>query len=156
MITKHPDLSYVNSSEAYNGEVILQGSRLFIPVVNVGLMEEHPLNALPSGQVFVDRSYLVFKGLKSIVYNERSAGPPVWKEGPNEVFYFGALNLFDPDFYELKIVYETGELLLLDDSRLSSNHWVPVPTPRLAQNMEEGQTLPFLRNELFATVRPTV
>ncbi|MGI4884136.1 MAG: hypothetical protein ACRYFR_04160 [Janthinobacterium lividum] len=134
----------MNTAESYNGEIVLQGDCLFIPVINLGLMEKHPLNEQSNRQVFADRSYLVFEGVESMRYDDPEA--TIQDVHRDDVFYFGAYNLFDPALGELRIVYETGELLLLSDSRISLQQWTPLPTPNFKQNMVDDQVLPFLRN----------
>ncbi|MGI4742161.1 MAG: hypothetical protein ACRYG7_43950 [Janthinobacterium lividum] len=140
----YPDLAKVNSSEAYNGELLFVGEHLLIPVINLGLLPGHALNTQSREQAFVDRSYLRFTSVHSLTceYVVALARDP---HEPGEVFYFGALNLYYPPEGEFRIVYRTGDLLLLPDSRLSATHWVPTPTPQFRQNMADNQVHSFLR-----------
>lgn len=140
------DLLNVNSSDAYNGELLFVGEHVIIPVINLGLLPGHVLNTQSQEQVFVDRSYLRFIAVHSLTCecNFLAALP---RDPPErgEVFYFGATNLYYPQQGEFQIVYTTGDLLLLPVLRLSATHWVPSLTPRLRQNMDEDQVHSFLR-----------
>ena len=142
----YPDLLNVNSSDAYNSELLFVGEHVIIPVINLGLLPGHVLNTQSREQVFVDRSYLRFTAVHSLMC-ECSLQAALTRDPPErgEVFYFGAMNLYYPQEGEFQIVYTTGDLLLLPDSRLSATHWVPSPTPLLRQNMDEDQAHSFLR-----------
>jgi hypothetical protein len=140
------DLPKVNSSEAYNGELLFVGEQVVIPVINLSVLPGHALNTQSREQVFVDRSYLRFTAVHSLTcaYDLLVALARDLHE-PGDVFYFGAFNLYYPQEGEFRIVYTTGDLLLLPDSRLSATHWVPTPTPRFRQNMADSQVHSFLR-----------
>ena len=142
----YADLSTVNSSEAYNGELLFVGAQVVIPVINLGLLPGHALNTQSREQVFVDRSYLRFTAVHSLTCEyDLLAALAREPHEPGEVYYFGASNLYYPQEGEFRIVYTTGELLLLPDSRLSTTHWVPTPTPHFRQNMADSQVHSFLR-----------
>ncbi|RZK34783.1 MAG: hypothetical protein EOO61_13010 [Hymenobacter sp.] len=142
----YPDLAKVNSSEAYNGDLLFVGEQVVIPVINLGLLPGHLLNTQSREQLFVNRSYLRFTCVHSLTC-EYDALAALAREPhePGEVYDFGAFNLYYPHERDFRIVYTTGELLLLPNSRLSATHWVPTPTPRLRQNMADSQVHSFLR-----------
>lgn len=139
----YPDLANVNSSEAYNGNLFFVGEQVVIPVINLGILSGHALNTQSREQLFVDRSYLRFTSVHSLTcaYDALAA----LAREPGEAYDFGAFNLYYPHERDFRIVYTTGELLLLPNSRLSATHWVPTPTPRLRQNMADSQVHSFLR-----------
>jgi hypothetical protein len=141
----YPDLAKVNSSEAYNGELLFVGEQVVIPVINLGLLPGHALNTQLREQVFVDRSYLRFTSVHSLACEyDLTAALARAPHEPGEVYYFGALNMYYPQAGEFRIVYSMGDLLLLPDSRLSTTHWVPTPTPQFRQNMANSQVHSFL------------
>jgi hypothetical protein len=152
---KHPDLTTVNTSEAYIGELLLVSAQLVVPIINLGLLPGHPLNPQSREQVFVDRSYLRFTSVQSISCEVAAPGTlahDILARDAIEsglVFYCGASNIFCPQEIEFRLVADTGELVLPRDYRLSAAHWVPIPTPRLRQNMADSLVQPFLRAELW-------
>lgn len=153
---KYPDLTMVNTSEAYIGELLFVGAQLVVPMINLGLLPGHPLNPQSREQVFVDRSYLRFTSVHSLSCEHAAPGTPAHilfahdAQEADLVFYCGAYNIFYPQEVEFRLVADTGELVLLRNSQLAATHWVPIPTPRLRQNMSEGLVQPFLRAKLWA------
>lgn len=154
----YPDLTTVNSSEAYMGELLLVDAQVIVPLINLGVLPGHPLNPQGRAQRFVDRSYLRFTAVQSVSCEGPAPGTPLSDalardaQAPGLVFYCGAHNIFHPQDVEFRLVAGTGHLVLLRDSRLSAAHWVPIPTPRLRQNMADRFVQPFLRAELWPPV----
>jgi hypothetical protein len=152
---KYLDLTKANTSEAYIGELLLVGAQLVMPIINLGLLPGHPLNLQSIEQVFVDRSYLLFPSFQSVSCENVAPGTlahVLFAHDAQEsgfVFYCGAYNIFYPQEVEFRLVADTGELVLLRDSQLSATLWVPIPTPRLPQNMSDSLVQPFLRAELW-------
>lgn len=152
---KYPDLTTVNTSEAYIGELLFVGAQLVVPMINLGLLPGHPLNPQSREQVFVDRSYLRFTSVHSMSCAHAAPGTPAHvlvahdAQEAGLVFYCGAYNIFYPQEVEFRLVADTGELVLPRDSRLSAALWVPIPTPRLPQNMPDSLVQPFLRAKLW-------
>jgi hypothetical protein len=149
-------LDLINTSEAYIGELLFVGAQLVVPIINLGLLPGHPLNPQAREQVFVDHSYLLFPSVQSVSCANAAPGTlahVLFAHDAQEsgvVFYCGAHNIFYPQEVEFRLVADTGELVLLRDSRLSDTLWVPIPTPRLPQNMPDSLVQPFLRAELWA------
>jgi hypothetical protein len=145
MLNHRFDLSHINTSESYYGEIILRGDIICLPVINLGLMQGHPLND-EDRQVFIDKSYLVFKSVEYLLFNE--AGNVMPEENDEKlIFYFGGQSLLNSTVYEIKICCKAGTLIILEDSKIQSPLWAPVHTPLIKQNMDSMEVAKFINND---------
>lgn len=64
-MNKYINAEFVNTSEAYSQMMFFGNNNIVIPYVNINLMPDNPIN---NKQSFVDYSYYVLTGVKSMEY----------------------------------------------------------------------------------------
>lgn len=142
MIKKLGEHIEVDTSESYNSLIWLIDDNVIIPYVNLLLLDR----SSDLSEDFIDRSYLVFKGVKSLVsdfvtisFHDKLSTPI-----DSLVDYFMCWNDKRSNFVgsELSIAFSDSYLLLPDSWKKvnkSEGRWVPWSTPFYQSNMNETE-----------------
>ncbi|MES2732409.1 MAG: hypothetical protein V4714_11690 [Bacteroidota bacterium] len=149
MKTKFFNLDNINTSECYYRKMIIQGNSLFIPVINIGLMEDHSINNNTT-QLFIDRAYLLFKDIKSIRFNSASRELIGYSPESNRIlFYISGYDLEAKVSNEIEIECLYGKIIIFENSKMSDKMWIPIQTPNFSINMNPEDVQSFTDNNLI-------
>jgi hypothetical protein len=132
-----------HSSEAYYSNVYFDKSKLVIPYINFGFLDD-AVNPRSDRAVFADFAYLVCLGLK---YLKVDSGVLLGRrEDGDRILHFGGSQLDGPpELIDFEVVCRSAYVQLLPDSRLSDSIWVAVDSP--LRNLDAEMVSAFFRGE---------
>ncbi len=127
--------NHAHTSESYHRNILFKDNLIVVPYINFGLWE-HELNPSNKTMKYIDRSYLVMKGINRLsLYKQPDIITSDDDPAPIEIFVGGG-NLDFDKWIDIDVRCEEAYLLLPDDYEISEEMWIPIPTPNLPQNMD--------------------
>ncbi|MGN6641305.1 MAG: hypothetical protein ACTHJ8_20510 [Mucilaginibacter sp.] len=127
---------FINTTEAFYKDFFIKDGNMLIPYINLCLMQGHPINKgenvfnLNYGLIVL-RNIVLIKKNKKWIYDDSS-----FKYKKYQFLDIGGINVNVGDYEELKILFESGYLQVLDNAKFSEEFWIPIETPNYVINMD--------------------
>ena len=116
-----------NTSEAYYSNPIIEDEYITIPYINMGLMEEHPLNH-NNQQIFIDFCFLQILYPKYIsIYDKGVIKNELKKYDPNQSRWYGGSFVGGNSVFDGEIEVQASDVYLIipESYRTSLKMWMP-------------------------------
>ena len=139
------NIEFVNTSEAYEGTIMIGNNTMVIPFINATLMRNINLNDQNS---FVDFFYVVLETILRVEVTTNNS--PVNLVSNNfSCFKEQDYEYFDFRKASLKVACVRKFLIFADVFNVSKSRFIPVPTPNFPPNMEKSTVDTFFSNTVL-------
>jgi hypothetical protein len=149
-MNKYINAEFVNTSEAYSQIAFFGNNSIAIPYINIGLMPDNPIT---HRQSFVDYSYYVLTGVKSMEYGS-DRGKLLFgfdlliDDEPLIIEYIGLGN-YKSVGAEVKVECRELHYYTFDTSKISirPDDFIPYETPKFKQTLDTNEVEKFFSSQ---------
>ena len=144
---KYSNPDFINTSEAYSGEILVGDGNIVIPYININLLPGNPINGIHS---FIDYGYYIFTKIGALELGSEST---IINVSANKI----SDNLLTEHICvggygkskggELKILCKEHIFLTLEHSTMKNSYFIPVDTPNFKSNMDASEVASFFANK---------